>query len=42
MFLPTDKVVFMNEVDPAVLIRAVSEINNFNLEDLTPAEIEKN
>jgi len=25
-----------------VLIRAVSEINNFNLEDLTPAEIEKN
>lgn len=27
MFTPLDKVVFMNEVDPNVLIRVVSEIN---------------
>lgn len=27
MFGPTDKVVFMNEVDPAVVIRVVSEMN---------------
>lgn len=28
VFGPTDKVVFMNEVDPAVVIRVVGEMNN--------------
>jgi hypothetical protein len=27
MFLPADKTIFLNEVDPAVLIRVVGEIN---------------
>ena len=41
MFLPTDKVVFMNEVDPQVLIRVVGEINNFDVETIG-GDIEKN
>jgi hypothetical protein len=41
MFQPADKVVFMNEVDPQVLIRVVGEINNFNVETAGD-DIEKN
>lgn len=33
MFSPVDKVVLMNEVDPAVIIRIVGEINTANDED---------
>lgn len=33
MFSPVDKVVLMNEVDPAVIIRVVGEINAANDED---------
>jgi len=41
MFNIADKVTLMNEVDPGVLIRVVTEINNANTqEDLE--EIEKN
>ena len=41
MFQPTDKVVFMNEVDPQVLIRVVGEINNYDVETID-GDIEKN
>ena len=41
MFTMVDKVTLMNEVDPAVLIRVVSEINNAGAEP-TLDEVEKN
>lgn len=40
MFNTMDKVVFMNEVDPQVLIRVVTEINS--VETPTVDEVEKN
>lgn len=40
MFSPMDKVVFMNEVDPDVVIRVVGEINNTDSESLE--QVEKN
>lgn len=42
MFQTSDKVTMMNEVDPQVLIRVVGEINNYEIETPTVAEIEKN
>ena len=42
MFQAADKVVFMNEVDPQVLIRVVGEINNFDMETVTGEDVEKN
>lgn len=39
MFTPMDKVVFLNEVDPNVIIRVAAEINNV---PLTLEEAEKN
>lgn len=41
MFQTSDRVVFMNEVDPQVLIRVVGEINNFGAENTIEA-VEKN
>jgi hypothetical protein len=41
MFTAMDKVVFMNEVDPQVIIRVVAEINETTSEDSLD-EIEKN
>lgn len=41
MFNPADKVVFMNEVDPAVLIRVVGDMNSA-VETATADEVEKN
>lgn len=41
MFNIADKVVFMNEVDPQVLIRVVGEINNYNV-DANVDDVEKN
>jgi hypothetical protein len=40
MFQTADKVVFMNEVDPEVLIRVVSEINRND--EVRQDEVEKN
>jgi hypothetical protein len=40
MFVPADKTVLMNEADPDVLIRVVSEMNDVDLDDV--AELEKN
>jgi len=40
MFQTADKVVFMNEVDPEILVRVVGEINN--VERASTEEIEKN
>jgi hypothetical protein len=42
MFAPMDKVVLMNEVDPNVIIRVVSEINGANAEDYDGEEVAKN
>jgi hypothetical protein len=43
MFSPADKAALMNEVDPKVLIRVVSEINSVtNAEDLSMESVEKN
>jgi hypothetical protein len=42
MFSPMDKVVFMNEVDPDVIIRVVGEISSASAEALTLDEVEKN
>lgn len=42
MFVPADKQVFLNEVDPAVLIRVVSEINSATEPEADLGEIEKN
>jgi hypothetical protein len=39
MFTMPDKMIFMNEVDPAILIRVAAEINNV---PLTMEEAEKN
>lgn len=41
MFNIADKPVFMNEVDPQVLIRVVGEINNYNV-DANVDDVEKN
>lgn len=42
MFTFADKMIFMNEVDPQVLIRVVGEMNTVNSEGLEQAEVEKN
>lgn len=42
MFTPMDKVVFMNEVDPEVIIRVVGEINLASGEEETLDVVEKN
>jgi hypothetical protein len=42
MFNMPDKVILMNEVDPAVLIRVISEINQVNMEDFEAGQAEKN
>lgn len=42
MFAPMDKVVLMNEVDPAVIIRVVGEINQINAEAAEMSNVEKN
>lgn len=42
MFTPADKQVFLNEVDPSVLIRVVSEINSATEYAEEQGEIEKN
>jgi hypothetical protein len=42
MFTPMDKIVFMNEVDPNVVIRVVGEMNIANMQFSDQAEVEKN
>ena len=42
MFTMPDKMVFMNEVDPKVIIRVVSEMNDSSDEDFDQAQVEKN
>jgi hypothetical protein len=42
MFTPMDKVVFMNEVDPNVIIRVVGEINLASGDDESIESVEKN
>jgi hypothetical protein len=42
MFGPMDKVVFMNEVDPNVIIRVVGEMNIANMQFNDGAQVEKN
>jgi hypothetical protein len=42
MFTNLDKVVFLNEVDPQVLIRVVSEMGVAASEDMNGKEVEKN
>lgn len=42
MFTMPDKVTLMNEVDPAVLIRVIAEMNGINNEQLALDEVEKN
>lgn len=42
MFSPMDKVVFMNEVDPNVVIRVVGEMNLANMQFNNQEEVEKN
>lgn len=42
MFGPMDKVVFMNEVDPNVIIRIVGEMNIAAMQFNDGAEVEKN
>ena len=42
MFAMPDKVVLMNEVDPTVLIRVISEMNGISNEGLGLDEVEKN
>jgi hypothetical protein len=43
MFTMPDKITFMNEVDPSVIIRVVSEINDQVAEDSQNQEqVEKN
>jgi hypothetical protein len=42
MFGVADKVTFMNEVDPKVLIRIVGEMNNVSQEELDLGNAEKN
>ena len=42
MFGMPDKMIFMNEVDPTVIIRVVSEINEVNNVDYDQGAVEKN
>jgi len=42
MFTMADKMVFMNEVDPQVIIRVVSEMGAAAQQDLDSKEVEKN
>lgn len=42
MFSMPDKMTLMNEVDPSVLIRVISEINQVNMEDFEAGQAEKN
>lgn len=42
MFTFADKMVFLNEVDPGVIIRVVGEINSANDEELDLEKVEKN
>jgi hypothetical protein len=42
MFTPLDKQVFLNEVDPNVIIRVVAEINSVSDEDIEQEALEKN
>jgi len=42
MFTMPDKMTLMNEVDPSVLIRVISEINMVNMEDFEAGQAEKN
>ena len=42
MFTMPDKMIMMNEVDPAVLIRVVSEINSVTGEEEDLEKVEKN
>jgi hypothetical protein len=42
MFTNMDKVVFLNEVDPEVIIRVVSEINSVNADDYNGEAVAKN
>jgi hypothetical protein len=42
MFTMPDKMIFMNEVDPTVIIRVVSDMNNVAEEDYDQAQVEKN
>lgn len=42
MFTMPDKITFMNEVDPKVIIRVVSEMNESSDEDYDQAQVEKN
>jgi len=42
MFTSMDKVVFMNEVDPNVVIRVVGEMNLANMQFNNQEEVEKN
>lgn len=42
MFQPMDKIVFMNEVDPNVVIRVVGDMNTANNQFLDGEQVEKN
>lgn len=42
MFTMPDKATFMNEVDPKVIIRVVSEMNEITDEDYNQEQVEKN
>jgi hypothetical protein len=42
MFSMADKAVFMNEVDPTVIIRVVTEMGSTVQQDLDSKEVEKN
>lgn len=42
MFNMVDKPVLLNEVDPKVLVRVVSQMNDVNIDDLSVEAVEKN
>lgn len=42
MFTMPDKITLMNEVDPAVLIRVIGEMNGISSAELDLGEVEKN
>lgn len=42
MFTPMDKVVFLNEVDPDVIIRVVGEISSMSYDEANLEAVEKN
>jgi hypothetical protein len=42
MFAMPDKVTFMNEVDPSIIIRIVGDINEANNEDFDQEQVAKN